>query len=102
MGDHTWRTQGKTGQSRKFDKKGIWETALHQREIRSAYYDKNMVTHYWSEQGVLVAKSFVGVTKVLAHSFPTTFTFLKMLIKQIKEEHTALKVVHFISDGPSS
>ena len=51
-----------------------------------------------------MAKSFVGVTKVLAHSFPTTFTFkfLKMLMKQIKEEHTALEVLHFISDCPSS
>ena len=49
-----------------------------------------------------MAKSFVGITEVLAHSFQTTFTFLKMLMKQIKEEHTALEVVHFISDGPSS
>ena len=34
-----------------------------------------MVTHYQSEQGVLVAKSVVGVTEVLAHSFPTTSEF---------------------------
>ena len=49
-----------------------------------------MVTHYQSEQGVLGANSFVGVTEVLAQSFPTTH-FLKMLMKQIKEEHTALE-----------
>ena len=83
-------------------------SATYLREISSAHYDKKMitvhpmVTHYRSEQGVLVAKSFVGVTEVLAHSFPTTFTFLKMLMKQIKKEHTTLEVVHFISDGPSS
>ena len=82
-------------------------SATYLREISSAYYDKKMitvhpmVTRHRSEQGVLVAKSFVGVTDVLAHSFPMTFTFLKMLMKQIKE-HTALEVVHFISDGPSS
>ena len=76
--------------------------------IPSTYYDKKMVTvypmvtHYRSEQGVLVAKSCVGVTEVLAHSFPTTFTFLKMFMKKIKEEHTALEVVHFISDEPSN
>ena len=72
-------------------------SAMYLREISSAYYDKKMVmvhpmvTHYRSAQGVLVTKSFVGVAEVIAHSFPTTFTFLKMLIKQITEEHTALK-----------
>ena len=49
-----------------------------------------------------MAQKFVGVTTILSHSFPTTFTFLKMLMKQIKEEHTALEVVHFISDGSIS
>ena len=41
-----------------------------------------------------MTKSFVGVNEVQAHSLPTTFTFLKMLMKQIKEEHTAMEVVH--------
>ena len=51
--------------------------ATYLREISSAYYDKKMVTvqpmviQYRSEQGVLVAKCFVGVSEVLAHSFPT-------------------------------
>ena len=82
-------------------------SATYLKEISSAYYDKKMVTvhpmitHSRSEQGVLVAKGFVGATKVLAHSFPTTH-ILENAHEANKEGAHCTGRLHFISDSPSS
>lgn len=77
-------------------------------EITSAYYDKNqlsihpMVLHMKDQDGKISVKSYVGVTEVKSHSAPTTFTFLKALMTQLKFDCPHLQLLHIISDSPSS
>lgn len=83
----------------------------YQDEIAAVYFDKNQITihpmivHYkvmGTECDELCHKSFVGVSSVTAHSVPTTFAFISALMSRLKALLPELKVVHFISDSPSS
>lgn len=61
-----------------------------------------MVCHYKEVGGEIKTDSYVGVTDVLQHNFPTTFTFIIKLMDQIKRKLPDLSICHFISDSPSS
>ena len=83
----------------------------YQDEIAAVYFDKNqitihpMVVHYkgvGAECDKICHLSFVGVSSVTAHSVPTTFAFIGALMSELLKLLPELKVVHFISDSPSS
>lgn len=77
-------------------------------EISQVFYDKMQVTlhpmvvHWRNENAELVHKSYCGISEERAHTVPTTFTFIKQLIPAIKNLIPDLKIVHYITDSPSS
>ena len=81
-------------------------------EVASAYYDKSQVTlhpmvaHVKTEnedgKEVLEVISFVGISEVTNHSFPTTYTFLKKMVTLLKGKKPTIEVIHLISDSASS
>ena len=83
-----------------------WSTSF-MHEIQSAFYGKDQITlHpmvvYVRKDEEVKAMSFVGVSKVTAHSFPTTLAFLTQLLGEIKQEVTDLQHLHIVTDSPSS
>ena len=88
-----------------------WSTSF-MHEIQSAFFGKDQLTlHpmvvYHRErdddlQEDLHTSSFVGVSEVIQHSFPTTLAFLKQLLPHIKRLVPDLAHLHVITDSPSS
>ena len=80
----------------------------YQNEISVVFCDQNlisihpMVVHYQDEEGVLQHISFVGLTEEGKHSAPTIYTFMKSFIPKLQEHLPNLKVLHYITDSPSS
>lgn len=79
----------------------------YQDEITAVYYNTTQVSIHpmvvnQKKDGKLIAKSYVGVTSVTAHSVPTTFAFIKQLMNELKSLMPKLATLHFISDSPSS
>ena len=88
-----------------------WSTSF-MHEIQSAFFGKDQLTlhpmvvyHREREddlQEELRTSSFVGVSEVIQHSFPTTLAFLKKLVPHIKTLVPDLSHLHVITDSPSS
>ena len=80
----------------------------YQNEVSAAFYDRNqitlhpMVVHHRTADLTLQHISFVGISEEKAHTVPTTLAFLTALHKVLKELLPHLKVVHYVSDSPSS
>lgn len=55
-----------------------------------------------NENNETSVKSYVWITDVLQHSFPTTYSFLELLMAELKKTYPALSICHFISDSPTS
>jgi len=84
-----------------------WETK-YQNEPSSMYYDKSnttlhpMVVHFKRDMDELTARSFVEVTSEMAHTFPTHYSFIVQLLNNLKEVIPDMRLIHFITDSPSS
>ena len=88
-----------------------WATSF-MAEIQAAFFGKDQLTLH---PMVMYAKlrgdedpehltnvNFVGVSSVKQHSFPTTFTFLFLLVAQIKRLIPDMEHLHLVTDSPSS
>ena len=88
-----------------------WSTSF-MHEIQSAFFGKDQLTlhpmvvyHREREddlQEELHSSSFVGVSEVIQHSFPTTLACLLHLLPHIKRLVPDLAHLHVITDSPSS
>ena len=80
----------------------------YQNEPSSMYYDKSnttlhpMVVQFKRDMEELTARSFVGVTREMAHTVPTHYSFITQLLNNRKEVMPDLRLIHFITDSPSS
>ena len=76
--------------------------------VTSAYYSKDQITLHpmvvkkKNEDGSLMVESFVRVTGVTSHSFPTTWTFVKALVEELKKTMPDISTIHLVTDSPSS
>lgn len=80
-----------------------------QNEPTAAYYDKSQTTvhpmvcyHRATPTGDLEIKSYVAISDEMTHSAPTVFAFLAALIQELTVKIPNLKMMHMVSDSPSS
>ncbi|XP_072023524.1 uncharacterized protein [Amphiura filiformis] len=79
-------------------------------EVQSAYYSKQQVTlhpavmHFGNatEESPQSHKSFVILSDETAHTSGTVYAFMKELVPKIKEVVPNVRMIHYLSDSPTS
>ena len=83
-----------------------WGTS-YMAEVQSAFYGKDQLTlHpmvvYYRHGETLKHFSYVGVSEVTQHAFPTTLAFVTKVLGHIKDVVPGLQHLHMVTDSPSS
>lgn len=79
-----------------------------QDEISAFYFDNQQITvhpmvlNYRNEENNLLCRTFAGISSETSHSVPTVFSFIQAIMSFIRHILPELKIIHFVSDSPSS
>ena len=79
----------------------------YNREIQAAYFSKDQVTLHpvvvhWRKDDKLVHQSMIFVSDETSHGASSVFAFIKKLCPEVKKFYPELKVIHYLTDSPTS